>query len=312
MFAYVNTFFYQIHTVYYKRYDFLCDMDYLSSFLLKLLQTTAMQVWIVFGLFFLLGLLLYVLSRITRRLFVRAGYPKIDVFVTGWIGTPVHELGHALFCLLFGHTIKDMKLFKPDKADGTLGYITHTYDSKNIYHTIGNFFIGCGPIILGTACVFILFTMFLPQASSVTQVFLTYGNISFSFTHFFESLQQIAKLTWEVLSVVITKQHVASWQFWVIVYVASSISSHMQLSPPDIKTMLRGLLVLVLVMIVVNIVAVVWEFDINTWIVSHARIGYVYGVMLFAAIVSLIFYIVSYSIMLVVYGIAKHKFLSPL
>jgi hypothetical protein len=98
-------------------------MDYLWHILKELLTTTLLQIWIVFGIFFILGLLLYFFSRSTRKVFVTSGYPKIDIYY-GWIGTPVHELGHALFCVLFGHTIQDMKLFKPDKADGTLGYIT--------------------------------------------------------------------------------------------------------------------------------------------------------------------------------------------
>lgn len=284
-------------------------MDYFVTFLLQLLQTTLKQVWILFGMFTLVGLLLYVLSRNTRRVFVNAGYPKIDMFVTGWIGTPVHELGHALFCVLFGHTIKDMKLFKPDKSDGTLGYITHSYDSKNIYHTIGNFFIGCGPILLGSTIVFVLFTFALPQASQVMSVFKSYGNISFSISQFFDTIQQLWKLVWNMGTIIFTKEHMGAWQFWIIIYVAFSISSHMQLSPPDIKTMLRGFLVIISICIVVNSVAVVWEFNINAWIANHCKLGYVYGVMVFATMISVCFYMLSYGIMAIVYGISKHKLL---
>lgn len=284
-------------------------MEYFKSFLMQLLQTTLLQIWIVFGMFFILGLLLYFFSRSTRRVFENAGYPKIDMFVTGWIGTPVHELGHALFCLLFGHTIKDLKLFKPDKVDGTLGYITHSYDTKNLYHTIGNFFIGSGPILLGSTLLFLLFYIFLPNSGEVAKVFKTYGTISITFSHFFESLQHIAILVWHMFMAIFSKQYIASWQLWLVLYVSFSIASHMQLSPPDIKTMLRGLLVIIGVMLVVNIVAVVWEFDINAWIVRHFCVGYVYGIMLFAASVSALFYVLSYILMAIVYGIAKRKLL---
>jgi len=284
-------------------------MDYLWHILKELLTTTLLQIWIVFGIFFILGLLLYFFSRTSRYLFVTSGYPKIDIFITGWIGTPVHELGHALFCVLFGHTIQDMKLFKPDKADGTLGYITHSYDKKNLYHTVGNFFIGCGPILLGSAMLFILFYLGFPLSHEIATVFNTYGNIYISYNTIIESLQQIVTLVWHMFSVILTKQHINSWQFWVIVYIAFSIASHMQLSPPDIKIMLKGFLVILGLLTVVNIVAVVWEFDINAWIVVHFKIGYIYGMLVFATSISAVFFIVSYICMAIVYGISKHKLL---
>lgn len=70
------------------------------------------------------------------------------VLATSIIGTPIHELGHAMFCPLFAHRITDMKLWTP-LAGGTLGHVTHTYDRRNPWAVFGNLFIGIGPIFSG-------------------------------------------------------------------------------------------------------------------------------------------------------------------
>ena len=58
------------------------------------------------------------------------GLRKRGVYLVAWLGTPLHELGHALFCLIFRHKIEDIKFFKPDKVNGTLGYVYHTLEHE--------------------------------------------------------------------------------------------------------------------------------------------------------------------------------------
>ncbi len=70
------------------------------NFLKSLTFHYAQLLWLLLLLPFIFGLLLYVLSRSTRNLFVKAGVPAVDIYLTGWIGVPLHELGHALLVVL--------------------------------------------------------------------------------------------------------------------------------------------------------------------------------------------------------------------
>lgn len=63
-----------------------------------------------------------------------------------WLGIIVHELSHAVVAIVFGHKIKAISFLQPADANGTLGYVEHTYDPRSGYQTLGNFFIGIAPI----------------------------------------------------------------------------------------------------------------------------------------------------------------------
>ncbi len=92
----------------------------------------------------------FIISIINKLFYKIAGTSKAVIYGTGIIGTPIHELSHALFCVIFLHKITEIKLFQINSEDGTLGYVKHAYNKKNIYHLIGNFFIGVAPILIGT------------------------------------------------------------------------------------------------------------------------------------------------------------------
>jgi hypothetical protein len=129
------------------------------------------QLVAILGPLLFLSLLMHYLSLATEKISYKLFGVKGYLYVFGWLGTSLHELGHAIFALLFGHRITEMKLFKPDKETGTLGYVKHTYNKNNIFHLVGNFFIGIGPILLGTFFIFLL-SFFLFKA----QYFLGIGS----------------------------------------------------------------------------------------------------------------------------------------
>ncbi len=92
-------------------------------------------------------------SAALQRAAVRLLGWKAFLVAFGWLGTAVHELSHALFCVVFGHRVTELKLFDPRASDGSLGYVRHAYDPRNPYHQVGNLFIGIAPVLVGGAAL---------------------------------------------------------------------------------------------------------------------------------------------------------------
>ena len=124
-----------------------------------ILEKLLLQLLFTVGIIICSGLLL----SFSKRFFLKScGSAAYHVqIVTGFLGTPVHELSHALFCLIFGHRICEIQLFNPNSDDGTLGHVSHSYNRKNLWHQLGNFFIGIAPILGGTAVLLLLLRLLL-------------------------------------------------------------------------------------------------------------------------------------------------------
>lgn len=81
-------------------------------------------------------------------------YSKKIELATGIVGTPVHELSHAIMVKLFGMTVVEMALYKPDPQSKSLGYVSYSYRSRSLWHGIGRFFVGIAPLIGGGLAVY--------------------------------------------------------------------------------------------------------------------------------------------------------------
>ena len=123
---------------------------------------------------YFLGLILLTLGTIVVcglavRLCAKAfsklmGAPSGTIFdVTSVIGTPIHELGHAMMCPLFGHKIESMCLWSPKAENGVYGYVNHSYNRKNIWSKFGNLFIGVGPIFSGLLVMVLMLWLCFPS-----------------------------------------------------------------------------------------------------------------------------------------------------
>ena len=222
-----------------------------------LFNTFSQLVWLL-GLLFLFGFILYLLARFTRTTYVKTTGTTLDIFVTGWIGTPIHELGHALFCLLFRHKITEIKLYSPNSEDGTLGYVNHTFDPQSTYQKIGNFFIGIGPIIFGTLVLYALLYYLVPNKHDVFSSIEAQSKVLTKGIHgnFTNILSSIWGTTQSTLESLFNKNNSSNYEFWIFLYLSLCISSHMELSPPDIKGAWRGLLSLILFFIVINLIII--------------------------------------------------------
>lgn len=150
-----------------------------------------------------------------------------DLFIYGfcWLGTIVHESSHAFFALIFGHKIKKIVFFHPKAA------VTHSYNKRNIYHQIGNLFIGIGPIIFGSLALFV-------------SAHLLFGiNLSHYSSAFTEKISGISSASW--------------WRVALFLYITFSVGSSITLSKSDIKAALWGTLFFSILFIGVRVATLV-------------------------------------------------------
>ena len=194
-------------------------VDYIVQALLNggLILLVGVATWI------LIAWCLNFLSNVIRNRLCFLG-DRTFIYLTA-PGVAVHELSHAAFCVIFRHKIVKMSLFSPE-ADGTLGYVEHRYDPKSLYQRVGNFFIGTGPIWGGLALLYFLSVLLLPWEMFSSDK--SWSDNIFALFRLFFSLK-----SWTSL-----------W-FYVWLYAALTISSHITLSPPDIKGAKDGFIVLV-------------------------------------------------------------------
>lgn len=188
------------------------------------------------GAIFLCGFLIALFNRGFYSNFGSFGGPLC--YITGFIGTPVHECSHALFCLIFGHQITDMQLFQISSDDGTLGYVEHAYNRRNIYHRIGNFFIGVAPILVISVLLYFLSSWLTPGMVSRLMV-----------TDFSDGFFAGVGNMFSTLGI-----YVGTWQFWVYVVLAIFLSLHMTLSGADIRGSMDGLAFLLMPLLIVDVI----------------------------------------------------------
>ena len=132
-------------------------MDIFLEFMVLFLKISFYPI----GIFIVCGLIIAFCERLVMYFCGRGG--RSIIYVTSIIGTPIHEMGHALMCLIFGHKITDMRLWAP-RRDGNLGYVEHAYNKKNPYMVLGNLFIGMGPIFSGLLFIFLVMCICFPYA----------------------------------------------------------------------------------------------------------------------------------------------------
>lgn len=165
--------------------------------------------------------------------FLREGFNRI-FGVTCYIyltapGIMIHELGHVFFCIIFRHRIKEVKLFSPED-DGTLGYVSHVFEVNNLYHRIGNFFIGTGPVWCGLLVIYLLSLLLLPDGMMASGN--AFAENAGTFLRGFFSLTFWAR-----------------WQSWLWIYLVLSVAAHITLSKADLRGAADGLCFLLLALL---------------------------------------------------------------
>lgn len=83
---------------------------------------------------------------------------------TGIIGGPVHEIAHAIACLLFGLRIRKLALYAPNAITGQLGYVEFSYNPFSLRHSLGLLVQGIAPLLAGGAIAVITLGTSLEQS----------------------------------------------------------------------------------------------------------------------------------------------------
>ena len=236
---------------------------------------------------FLFGLLIAFLNKKFYRLCGR--HSRKVCIATGAIGTPIHELSHALMCVLFLHKIIEIKLFTPDSKDGSLGYVKHSFNKKNFYHRVGSFFIGIAPIVVG--CLFLTLLMFLLLGDFFSQA--QYYNSIFSQTAQNElGVRYAVQAFFNIFVLFFRAALNPLW--WVYFAIGMFVGLHMRLSKADIQGSMTGLLFFVaLVFITVLIVGLVSNsalISMTSWFIF---IGIVFVLILLQSVFFCVVWIIG-------------------
>ena len=195
----------------------------------------------------------------------------------------IHEMGHAIMCFPFGHKITSIRLFRPDPETGMLGYVKHTYNPKNPWAVIGNFFIGIGPLILGSIIV-----CFSARFLISEDFFAPFARLNIAANDFtsLDSLQALLSETKNATSQLSLQLFVAEnltrWQFWSFVYVLIAVGGNMSLSPSDIRGAAQGFAAIFGVFLLIGLVTKTFGGSPDDrWLMSMAEnYSFLYAIML--------------------------------
>lgn len=181
----------------------------------------------------------------------RAG--KAYWVMTSWLGTPLHELGHALMCLLFAHHIDHIRLI-PTKAGGAV--VEHSYHRGNPYAAFGNLWIGLGPILVGLCVIFAVLYAVYPESMA------SYRAAVADLLREGRPVAQVWQRIGEFIHGLFSEGTRQMWVRALAVIVLFSMSLHVRLSASDILGMLPGvpiyLVLSALVALVFTLLGQVW------------------------------------------------------
>lgn len=159
----------------------------------------------------------------------------------GWLGISVHELGHVLFGLLFGHNIVKVQLFNPNPYSAVGGYVLSLYNSRSIYQRVGRFFIGIGPILFGTVVIYSAARLLLDSAIFLAMDHaLAAGAMPAESFATFALLDTTVQGSWAFLSSLFNPAYLLDWRWYLFLYIAFAIGSFIRLSRPDIQGAMAG------------------------------------------------------------------------
>jgi len=186
-----------------------------------------------FGVVLALIILLYAIQRITSTIII-TNFNRSGYYLSACFGVTIHELSHAILCIPFGHKIIRVAMFKPDSS-GTLGYVEHSYNGSNIYHQIGNFFIGIAPIAGGTLTIILLTVACLPNGQGIIDFLFSAESDLRAVSGFSSLILLIQSQVHGLLGLLFSAYEQNKLAFFAWLYLSSSVALQLSPSPADLK-----------------------------------------------------------------------------
>ncbi len=225
-------------------------------YLLRVAAVTLGQLLTLFGPGLLLVALISLLSGHVARQAGRALGWGLYVLLFGWLGTFVHEAGHAIMAMLFGFPISQFKVLPYGPYARQQGFIAIPRDESNPLKKIGYFFIGIGPIVFGALLIYAaLLILFEGELRSFLANLRATSSAGDPARGFDDMIGQTLAYSLGLLAFVFQPAHWLDWRFYLFLYIAFSIGSSIQLSKPDIDGSKEGFFVIVVFWLAFNLVA---------------------------------------------------------
>jgi hypothetical protein len=278
--------------------------QFLASFpdyLLKVVISTLSQLLVLFGPLLLLAFIMSFISKLNENLSYKVLGRNGYLYVFGWRGTIIHELGHVIFAIIFGHKIIEVKWFSPAPDNETLGYVNHSYNRKNIYQCLGNFFIGIGPILLGSIILYLItYLLFGFRIDNIVNIHIASDSI--------KNLSSIKLVFSGILdgflnynSLIFSGQSTRWWKILLLIYFLYSIGSSITLSFADIKSSSIGLLYFIILLIFFNLFTLwIGGFTIILFDTISSLFSGFYFLIILSIIINCIFIIILLIINLII------------
>ncbi|WP_353948571.1 hypothetical protein ABNN70_01830 [Sporolactobacillus sp. Y61] len=249
------------------------------------------------------GFILGYLERWSNTLMIHSLGMK-GIYMTAWLGTPIHEISHAVLCLLFGHKVTAVRLLQPASPDGTIGYVHHAYNPDSLYQRMGNLFIGLAPLFGGGLAILLFIRVLVPD--SFEQIFrlITMDHSVFLVAEK-ESWLRLGQAVLAVIRGLFSMEHLTNPGFWIFVILALCIASHMSLSREDIRGAAGGAGALLLLFVVANTLSVILDPLLHDRMMDGiGRFNFCYLILMSLAV---LFSFIKCFISLCIYRISSGK-----
>lgn len=225
------------------------DIDIFSNFptlagaLIKSMMVSGLQLIAFLGVFVVVGFLIDRME-LKRNYWIRSTVGNKGIYATALIGVPVHEMGHALMCVVFGHKVEQIKLVQFGAEDGTMGFVNHSYEPNNMFHRIGLFFIGIAPILMGVVVITLTLFFTLPETfHKWIEAVRASGEMS-----------DILGTAGILMTSLFSLENLSNPWFYLFMVLSVSIASHMSLSKSDIVGAGSGLISMYIIAVIFNLV----------------------------------------------------------